>query len=236
MNVYDKIIELRVRVLNANLKKSGKNKYSNFDYFELKDFLPFVTNNAKELKLYSKFSITPATPTSEEMVTMLLLNTEKIDEVDIYTLPTAECFIGLKKDGTGGADPIQNLGGKITYLRRYMWLIVLDLIEDDSVDAKEQITRQPYTPKPIDSLPTSSGYKQENHAIDDSTRIGLEKILASLDKPENATYKRTVLSTICKEQNVDGFMDIKFTKDFTYKALILRVTDLIAELKKLEVK
>ena len=223
MNIYDKIIELRVRVLNANIKKSGRNKYSNFDYFELKDFLPFVTNNAKELKLYSKFSIEPATPTLQETAVMYLVNTEKTDEVDIFKLPTAECFIGLKKDGTGGADPIQNLGGKITYLRRYMWLIVLDLIEDDQVDSKEQIV-----------IKQQARYENEQQAVEYSTKIGLDKILKSLDKPENEPYKTSVLLAICNELKVDSFNEIKFTKDFTYKMLITRVLDLIAELKKIE--
>jgi len=142
LNIYQKIMEVRVEILNAGIKKTGYNKFSNFPYFELKDFLRVTINSFTKIKLYSRFSIIPATPTSEETATLTIINSEKPDEVEVYTIPTAECFIGRKKDGTGGADPIQNLGGKITYLRRYMYLIALDLIEDDSVDSKEQIAKK----------------------------------------------------------------------------------------------
>ena len=34
------IIKIRVELQNAKLKKSGRNKFAGFEYFELADFLP----------------------------------------------------------------------------------------------------------------------------------------------------------------------------------------------------
>ena len=45
LNVYQKLQKVRVDVQKLNIKKSGKNAYANFSYFELKDFIPPV--NAK---------------------------------------------------------------------------------------------------------------------------------------------------------------------------------------------
>ena len=39
-NLNESIISIRVKLQNAKLKKSGKNKFAGFDYFELSDFLP----------------------------------------------------------------------------------------------------------------------------------------------------------------------------------------------------
>ena len=35
MNLNESIIKIRVELQNAKLKKSGKNKFAGFDYFEL---------------------------------------------------------------------------------------------------------------------------------------------------------------------------------------------------------
>ena len=42
INIYQKLQKSRVELQAKNLKKSGKNSYSNYEYFELGDFLPGV--------------------------------------------------------------------------------------------------------------------------------------------------------------------------------------------------
>ena len=39
-NLNESIIKIRVDLQNSKLKKSGKNEFAGFDYFELADFLP----------------------------------------------------------------------------------------------------------------------------------------------------------------------------------------------------
>jgi hypothetical protein len=39
-NLNDSIISIRVSLQNLKLKKSGKNKFAGFEYYELADFLP----------------------------------------------------------------------------------------------------------------------------------------------------------------------------------------------------
>lgn len=217
MNIYEKLMEVRVKVLDEKIKKTGHNKFSNFWYHELKDFLSFTTRTFKDIKLYGKFSIEPATSTKEETAIMKVVNSENPEEIEIYTIPTAECFIGRKKDGTGGADPIQNLGGKITYLRRYMYFLVLDLIEDDSVDSKDT------TPQ----VKTSSNYKNNDEAVETERKKGLAKIMGSLNKDENKEHRPLIISQICNERKVDKWSDITFDKTFTYKVLLEQVISLL---------
>ena len=40
MSVYRKLQEARIELQSKPLKKSGKNKFAGFEYFELGDFLP----------------------------------------------------------------------------------------------------------------------------------------------------------------------------------------------------
>ena len=56
MNIYKKIQQARVELQKMGIKKSGHNKFANFDYFELKDFLPKVNEIFLDLKLFSKYS------------------------------------------------------------------------------------------------------------------------------------------------------------------------------------
>ena len=42
MKVFKKLQQARVALLDANLKKSGKNKFAGFEYFELGDFMPTI--------------------------------------------------------------------------------------------------------------------------------------------------------------------------------------------------
>lgn len=122
-NVFEKLQQARVQLQNSKLKKSGKNAYAGFSYFELADFIPTVNNIFNELKLFSNFSII------EGVAKLTVINSEKPDEVTTFTMPTTE--LTLK-----GCTPIQALGGVNTYCRRYLYLNALEIVENDLLDGK----------------------------------------------------------------------------------------------------
>jgi hypothetical protein len=136
-NIYQKIQSARIELQNLSLKKTGKNSYSNYTYYELSDFLPAINILMDKHGIFSEFSIQRMTDV--EIAVLRLYNTDNPAEIAAFTLPTAEVEIGKKKDGTGGADPIQNLGGKTTYMRRYLHMIAFEMVESDTV---EQIKRE----------------------------------------------------------------------------------------------
>lgn len=123
MNVFEKLQQARVQLQNANLKKSGKNAFSGFTYFELADFLPTVNAIFNDLKLFSNFSIENST------AILTVINSEKSDELTRFTMPTAE--LQLK-----GCTAIQALGGVNTYCKRYLYLNALEIVESDLLDAR----------------------------------------------------------------------------------------------------
>jgi hypothetical protein len=121
MPVFNKLMEARMRLHKMELKKSGENKFANYTYFELKDFIPQTMNIFHDLKLASVVSFT------EELATLLILDLEDNSQI-LITSPMAQA--NLK-----GAHPIQNLGAVQSYQRRYLWLAAMEIVENDILDA-----------------------------------------------------------------------------------------------------
>lgn len=124
MSVFKKLQEARVRLHNTKLNKSGKNSYAKFNYFELGDFVPQVTSIFNELGLCGIVSFT------QDTAYLTVHNVEEKDDFVTFTSPMV--FASMDK-----TQPIQNLGSTHTYLRRYLWLMCMEITENDIVDASE---------------------------------------------------------------------------------------------------
>lgn len=127
-NIYQLLQDVRNELTKIEIKKSGYNSFAKFGYFELKDFLPITTKLFKERGMTPLFSIAYF-----DGIEYALLKIIRGNEQIEFRVPTAE---------PSGNNPIQNLGAKITYLRRYLYLIALDLVENDVVDAMDN-TKEP---------------------------------------------------------------------------------------------
>jgi len=129
LNIYAKLQLLRCQLQDKPLKKSGKNSFQGYEYFELGDFIPQVNKLMLELHLTSVIAYTA------EFATLTLINCEKPDESINFTSPMSSA--ALK-----GSHEVQNLGAVESYLRRYLWMTALELVEHDPVDsspAKEPV-------------------------------------------------------------------------------------------------
>lgn len=130
MNIYQKLAIARAELGNRPLKKSGFNKFSGFPYFELSDFISEITKIFKDLNLVSIFKI----KTNElgiEIAYMNILNADNPAETIEFEASTAEANVK-------GATPIQMLGAKHTYMRRYLWLEAMEIAENDAQDAQDK--------------------------------------------------------------------------------------------------
>lgn len=104
-----------------NVKKSGRNTFSKYDYFELDDIVPPKTEIFNELMLCDLISF------SDTEATLTLVNIEKPEETLEFKSPMRD--LELK-----GANAVQLLGGVETYQRRYLYMMVLDIVEADQFD------------------------------------------------------------------------------------------------------
>ena len=122
MNIYEKIQMVKEEFLKLGVKKSGLNKFANYNYYELSDITPNLIKLCNEYKLFTSFSF------DKESATLEIVNWENPEERVVYTSPMEE--LELK-----GANRIQALGGTETYQRRYLYMAAFDIIENDMFDA-----------------------------------------------------------------------------------------------------
>lgn len=123
-NIYTKIQAVKKALLEANLKKSGQNKFANYNYYELADFLPSIVSLCEIAKLFTSISFT------NELAVLTIVNAEKADEIVTYTSPMRELELN-------GCNQIQALGGVETYSRRYLYMAAFDIVENDMFDGGE---------------------------------------------------------------------------------------------------
>lgn len=122
MNIYQKLTEARARFLAMPVKKSGINRFAKFDYFELSDIVPVKTAIFKDLGLCDVISF------SDESAVLVLVNTDKSDETICFTSP-------IKAQAVNGMNEMQAIGASETYARRYLYQMMLDIVEADTFDA-----------------------------------------------------------------------------------------------------
>ncbi|HDF5633561.1 TPA: ERF family protein [Clostridioides difficile] len=121
-NIYIKLMDVRIKFNKLDIKKSGQNKFANFKYFELADFLPQATELLQEAKLC------PIVTFTNDYATLTLINGEKPTEQIVFTSPMRD--LQLK-----GSNELQALGGIETYQTRYLYIQLLNITENDSFDA-----------------------------------------------------------------------------------------------------
>ena len=140
MNVYQKLLKARALFLGSNAQKSGKNFQLSFKYFELDDIVPIVTKIFEDVGLISLVSF------EEEKAVMRILNTDNPDEVASFTTPFKPLTPIISNSGKQATNEMQALGSSITYMRRYLYMIALDICEPDDVEPSLGTTHTETTP------------------------------------------------------------------------------------------
>ena len=202
MNIYEKLQNARVELQDLNLKKSGKNNFAKFNYFELTDFLPEVNKIFNNSKLCTNFSII------NEIAVLCIINIEKPDEF-------VEFKSHIASSDVKGCTPIQSLGAVHTYMKRYLYLNALEIVEADSLDplvgsAKQLInsgdntTTKPNNFKSVDELPFSNDFPEccECHkSVDKNTVarcVNLDYIVCSRECADKHELRKGVINGVKK--------------------------------------
>ena len=130
MNVRQKLAKARLYFLNQKVQKSGKNMHLEFKYFEVEDIVP------PALRIFARVGLTTSIQFTNEMAMMNVYNVDNLEEAPlVFVVPYREVKPIISNQGKEVTNPMQALGSSITYLRRYLWMAVLDITEPDDVDA-----------------------------------------------------------------------------------------------------
>lgn len=133
MNIYQKLQKARVMLNAETLKKSGMNSHTKRAYFEIGDFLPHINRYGAELGFATHFVIMPAVEDGniKEKAVLKIIDTDEPNGMCIeFSSTTAE--VGIQ-----GGQAIQNLGGKHTYMRRYLLVEAFEISENDTVETEQ---------------------------------------------------------------------------------------------------
>jgi hypothetical protein len=132
MGVHKKLMDARILLQQAPLKKSGHNKFAGYSYFELGDFLPTIN------QIFARVGLCGVVSFDKELATLTITDTEDSTEIKL-TSPMAEA--NLK-----GCHPIQNLGAVETYTRRYLWVSAMEIVEHDALDSSPPVREEKQAP------------------------------------------------------------------------------------------
>ena len=177
MSVHKKLMEARIRLQNTKLQKTGHNKFAGYTYFELGDFLPTVQQIFSDLGLCGCITFLPSVTEDETGIKgdIAILRVTDIDDDKSIDFSCPMAMASLK-----GCHEVQNLGASMTYIRRYLWVNALEIVEHDVLDATTgkdaPQSSKTLTKDAWDSL--SIDKQKELQAIADTVRSLLDEDLA----------------------------------------------------------
>ena len=223
-NVYQKLIKAREQFLNADVQKTGKNMHLSFKYFELDDIVP------PAIRIFSAIGLVPVVNFTADTGTMTIINTDNPEDTVSFVAPFNQIAPIMSNTGKQATNEMQALGSSITYMRRYLYMMALDICESDTIDANAG------KPVPADTAPAPAAPKapatpQQRQEVkeeltapaDNATTLqikGLKSVLKKL-KDSDPT-KEELIAQIAVQTK--GFTEISKSD---CEALITRITAML---------
>lgn len=129
MNVWAKLLAVRSEFYATGAKKSGKNLHAEFMYFELEDIVPVAS------ELFTKYGLLMTPTFTENAAVAKIINVHEPEEVITFSIPLQ--FIA--EPAKFRMNEVQGVGAVVTYYRRYLYMVVLDLVESDGFDGQKPV-------------------------------------------------------------------------------------------------
>lgn len=158
MNAMQKLQIARVEFLNAGVKKTGKNISLEFKYFELEDIVPVAE------AIFGKVGLLMVPTFGKEYASAKVYNCDdRGEEPIVFEAPFTQIAPIISNSGKAVTNEMQALGSSITYMRRYLWQLVLDIIEADDIDASlgKDTEGAPPAPKATKKAPVTTEQRTE---------------------------------------------------------------------------
>ena len=206
-NAFQRLLAARIKFLGASPKKTGKNMSLSFKYFELDDIVPVA------LPIFSEVGLVPVVNFTNEVATMTLVNVDDPNDRIDFTSPMREPEVNR------GTNPVMALGSAHTYLRRYLYMIALDICEPDTINAQAGTTTTddgddtPAPPAPPVRKPTVTAGERKDiannlaNADGNASELQIKQLKNVLIKLREADPANEALVQKIAEQTV-GFTQI----------------------------
>ena len=205
-NVYQKLLTARAKFLEANVEKTGKNMHLSFKYFELEDIVPTA------IRIFNEVGLIPVVNFTADVATMNIINTDNPEESVPFVAPFNQIAPIVSNAGKQATNEMQALGSSITYMRRYLYMIALDICESDSINAnlgKGESDSAPAAEKKAPATPEQRQEVKENLTApaDNASALQIKGLKAVLKKLKDADpSKEELIANIAVQTK--GFTEI----------------------------
>lgn len=224
-NVYQRLLTARAKFLEADVQKTGKNMHLSFKYFELDDIVPSA------IRIFNEVGLIPIVNFTADTATMNVINIDNPEESISFTAPFNQIAPIVSNAGKQATNEMQALGSSITYMRRYLYMMALDICENDSIDANIGKDEDAPSPAPATKkAPATPGQRKEvKETLTDTegnaTPLQIKGLKAVLKKLREADpSKEDMIANIAVQ--TEGFTVISKSD---CEELINRINEMIGE-------
>lgn len=202
------ISSIRVKLQKSNLKKSGKNKFAGFDYFELGDFLPTLNELMEKEGVNDLFTIKDG----EAVLTLI-----KREERQSYSIPFVVFDTPLNSKGVKSMQDIQYLGALNTYYKRYLYINAFGITDGEIIDAmdvegtKKTPMQAPVAQKPVQApAKAAAPAAKPAPAVQPTTgeKLASEKQLELISN----LYTQEEISTMLARMGLTGLSEVTLSQ------------------------
>jgi len=127
LSVYGKLLKAREMFLASGVSKSGLNMHAEFKYFELEDIVPTAT------RIFSELGCIFITSFPENKAVGTFINLDDVSQ----TITVEFEKRSIAEPAKFRMNEVQGLGAEITYMRRYLYMLLFDIVETDGFDSGE---------------------------------------------------------------------------------------------------
>ena len=166
-NIYQKLLLVRDEFAQAEVKKSGKNFQLSSTFYELTDIVPVAR------PIFNKYRLLPLTTVASGKATMIVVDVDSPEEKLIFELDVQTY------DGNKAVTPPQAYGAVVTYYRRYLYMIALDIVEADYLENNINPTSE-NVPKQVVETPSVTPAPAPVNTLTDNSTNASELQIAQL--------------------------------------------------------
>lgn len=201
LNAYQKLIKARTEFLNSYVEQTGKNMNLSFKYFELKDIVPTVT------KIFNDVGLVAIVNFTDTVASLNIVNTDTPEETIEFLAPFNQIQPIISNSGKQVTNDMQALGSSITYMRRYLYLISMDICVNDEIEPTISNNDTAKSKAPATPAQRAEVKEELTSPNDNATPLqirGLKKVLKDLRDKD--TSKEEMIAKIAIETK--GFTEI----------------------------
>lgn len=176
MTVPMRLLVARTKFLQAGAKKTGRNADIGYKYFELDDIVPIAT------PIFAEVGLFVVTTFAEDHVEGVVL-----DALNAGADPLVIRLPMRYPSENRAINPVQALGGAITYLRRYVYMVLLDICEPDAIEPTTVPDKPKTAAAPAQREAAKATLTAPDEPATDLQLAGLKRVMSELVKKKPET-------------------------------------------------